>query len=44
VSGDEVAALQPLYEDWARGDFSRTGPFDPRIEFSYSSDFPDPTS
>jgi ketosteroid isomerase-like protein len=44
VSGDDLAALRSLYEDWARGDYSRDDLFDPGIEFSYSSDFPDPTS
>jgi ketosteroid isomerase-like protein len=44
VSRDEISTLRSLYEHWARGDFRSSDLFDPEIEFSYSSDFPDPTS
>jgi ketosteroid isomerase-like protein len=42
VSQADIATLQLVYADWARGDFSRVDVFAPEIEFVYSADFPDP--
>jgi ketosteroid isomerase-like protein len=42
MSQADVAKLELVYADWARGDFTRTDVFAPDIEFVYSADFPDP--
>ena len=42
MSEANIATLERVYADWARGDFWRTDVFAPDVEFVYSSDFPDP--
>jgi ketosteroid isomerase-like protein len=41
MSSDEVETLRGLYEDWARGDYSRADVFAPDITLSIDDDFPD---
>ena len=33
MSEDNVELIRRVYEDWSRGDFSDTDPYDPEIEF-----------
>jgi ketosteroid isomerase-like protein len=43
MSQQDVELVRPIYEGWARGDFSETGVFDPEVEF-VMSDWPHPGS
>jgi ketosteroid isomerase-like protein len=41
MSAQDVETLRGLYEDWAKGDYSRADVFAPDIELSIEDDFPD---
>jgi ketosteroid isomerase-like protein len=41
MSAQDVETLRGLYEDWARGDYSRSDVFASDIELSIEDDFPD---
>ena len=41
MSAQDVELLRGLYEDWAKGDYSRADLFAPDIELSIEDDFPD---
>jgi ketosteroid isomerase-like protein len=41
MSAQDVELLRGLYEDWAKGDYSRADVFAPDIELSIDDDFPD---
>jgi ketosteroid isomerase-like protein len=41
MSAQDVETLRSLYEDWARGDYSRDDVFAPDIRLEVDDDFPD---
>jgi ketosteroid isomerase-like protein len=41
MSAQDVETLRGLYEDWAKGDYSRADVFAPDIELSIEDEFPD---
>jgi ketosteroid isomerase-like protein len=41
MSAQDVELLRGLYENWAKGDYSRADVFSPDIELSIEDDFPD---
>src|SRR5919197_5387170 len=41
MSAQDVETLRSLYDDWARGDYTRADVFSEDIELSIEDDFPD---